>query len=35
VRYEAVEIERVHELVYRALLDAEEFLIEITRKPPQ
>jgi hypothetical protein len=34
-RYEAVEIERIHELVYRVLLDAEEYLIEIARKPLQ
>lgn len=31
-RYEAVAIELIHELVYRALLDAEESLIEITRE---
>lgn len=33
-RHEAVTIEWVHELVYRALLDAEDSLLDI-KKPPQ
>jgi hypothetical protein len=34
-RYEAVAIEWIHELVYRALLDAEESLIPLKKDPPQ
>ena len=34
-RHEAVAIEWVHELVYRAMLDAEEALLGTIRKPPQ
>ena len=34
-RYGAVSIESIHELVYRALLDAEESLVEIPRRPLQ
>jgi len=34
-RHEAVTIEWVHELAYRALLDAEESLLGTIRKPPQ
>jgi hypothetical protein len=33
-RHEAVTIEWVHELVYRAVLDAEDSLLDI-KKPPQ
>ena len=33
-RHEAVAIEWVHELVYRALLDAEELLMGISRNAP-
>ncbi len=34
-RYEGVVIEWIHEIVYRALLDAEDDLIESAKKPPQ
>jgi hypothetical protein len=34
-RHDAVTIEWVHELVYRAVLDAEDSLLEIRQKPPQ
>jgi hypothetical protein len=34
-RHEGVTIEWIHELVYRALLDAEESLVEKRKKPPQ
>jgi hypothetical protein len=34
-RHEAVTIEWVHELVHRAVLDAEDLLLQIARKPPQ
>jgi hypothetical protein len=34
-RFEKVAIEWIHELVHRALLDAEESLIEISRRRPQ
>jgi hypothetical protein len=34
-RHEAVAIEWIHAHVYDALLDAEESLIEMTRRPPQ
>jgi hypothetical protein len=34
-RHEAVTIEWVHELAYRALLDAEDSLLDVTKKPPQ
>jgi hypothetical protein len=33
-RYEAVTIEWIHELVHRALLNAEDSLIENESKPP-
>jgi hypothetical protein len=32
---DAVTIEWLHELAYRALLDAEDSLFEITKRPPQ
>jgi hypothetical protein len=35
VRHEAITIEWVQELAYRALLDAEDALLDITKKPPQ
>lgn len=34
-RYEAVPIDWIHVHVYGALLDAEESLIELAKKPPQ
>jgi hypothetical protein len=34
-RHEAVTIEWVQELVYRAVLDAEDSLLDVTGKPPQ
>jgi hypothetical protein len=34
-RHEAVTIDWVHELVYRAVLDAEASLLQTTKKPPQ
>jgi hypothetical protein len=34
-RHEAVTIEWVHELVYRAVLDAEGSLFDVMGKPPQ
>ena len=34
-RHEAVAIEWVHELVYRAVLDAEDLLLNVPQKPPQ
>jgi hypothetical protein len=34
-RHEAVTIEWVHALVHRAVLDAEDLLLQIARKPPQ
>ena len=34
-RHDAVAIEWVHELVYRAVLDAEDSLLQTPKKPPQ
>jgi hypothetical protein len=34
-RHKAVTIEWVHELVYRAVLDAEDSLLNVPQKPPQ
>ena len=34
-RHEAVTIEWVQELAYRAVLDAEDSLLEALKKPPQ